>query len=145
MIKTLLFQATVLVIVAGIIGSVLSYFGVPLIIGILAGVVVQYGLYNAYTHSIEAYVILKAKKLEAVKLKELSYQGVNVTCPCSRRVNEFIPIRVSEPNYYKCGTCAKTVSVFVATETALITEPIANTDIGAVETLLTNKINEITG
>ena len=143
MIKMLLFQATLLIVVAGLIGSVLSHFGIPFIIGTLLGVAVQYGVYNAYAHGIEAYVVLKAKKLEAAKLKELSYQGVNVTCPCSRKVNEFIPIRVSEPNYYKCGTCSKTVSVFIATETALITEPIANTDIGAVETLLTNKINEI--
>lgn len=144
MVNKLLFQAAILIIVACLVGSSLSYLGIPFIFGTLLGVVIQYGVYNAYIYGVEAYVVLKAKKLEVAKQKELSYQGINVTCPCSRKMNEFIPIRVSEPNFYKCRTCAKTVSVFIAAETALVTEPIANTDVGAIETLLTNKMNEIT-
>ncbi len=142
--NTLLKQLLLFIVITGCVAITLTNIGVNIVIAILLGIIVQYALYNAFLYGVDAFVAFKIKKLEVAKLRELSYQGVEVTCPCSQSAKEFVPIRLNKPNYYKCKKCDRTVAIFVAVETALVTEPIADTDLSSVEKLLNNKLNELT-
>jgi hypothetical protein len=142
-VNRLFFQLIVLILVSVLTGVILSKFGINLLLGILAGVVLQYAVYNGFIYVLETYTAIKAKKLENEQLRELAYQGVTVTCPCLQRVKEFVPIRFNTPNYYKCGTCAKTVNVFIDTETALVTEPLPDTDISSIENMIRNTLQNV--
>lgn len=126
--------------------SLLFYnLGVNLILSVLLGIVLQYGAYNGFVYLIDAFVSFKGTKLQNEKLRLLAQQGTEVTCPCAQQKKEFVPIRLNQPNYYKCSTCSKTVGLFTAIETALVTEPIANTDISSIEQIILSKLNESTG
>lgn len=140
--KELFKQVSLFLIVAVCLTLLLIHIGAPLVVSILFSVIIQYIAYNAYIYGLDAFAVYKLKKLEVEKLRELSYQGVEVVCPCSQQAREFVPIRLNRPNYYKCNKCSKTVGVFTAVETALVTEPIADTDISSIEKILQNKLNE---
>lgn len=137
-------QVLLLIIIACTVALFLSTLGINLILGFVIGVILQYALYNAFVYGVDAYTTLKAKKIEYEKIREISQQGIEVTCPCVNKVKEFIPIKLNRPNYYKCSTCNKTVGAFVGVETAVITEPIAETDLSSIERLIETKLNEHT-
>jgi len=131
MLSRLLLQLTVLTITAILFGLFLQYFGVSLLIGIPLGVIIQFGVYHAFIIALNAYVELKNKKLENERIREFSLQGLEVTCPCSLKKTEFIPIVLNTNNSYKCDHCQKNVSVYVTAETALVTETIATVTLPA--------------
>jgi uncharacterized membrane protein required for colicin V production len=137
-------QLIILVVVACILSVILNSVGIGYIVGFLLGIVIQYALYNAYIYAVDAYTILKAKKIEHAKIQEYSQQGMEVTCPCANKNKEFVPIRLNKPNYYKCQMCKKVVGAFVGIETAVITEPVAETDLTSIEKLIETKLNEHT-
>lgn len=145
MIQQLIKQLLLLIVVAGLIGYTLYSFGVNIIIGILLGVVIQYAVFNAFLYIVDSYTSVRSKKLDVKRLQEMSYQGVEVTCPCADRHKQFVPIRLNSPNYYKCQKCNKTISIFTAVETAIVTEPIGDTDILNLDKLMETKLNESTG
>ena len=91
----------------------------------------QYGAYNAYAYCVRVYGALKNKELETQRLKAIAPQGLEVACPCYKRYREFIPIKLTNNNYYKCTECNKTLNAIVSCETVLVTEPIVNTELEA--------------
>jgi len=131
MLSRLLSQLTVLVVTAILFGLLLKHFGVSLFIGIPLGVIIQFGAYYAFITALSAYVELKNKKLENERIKEFSLQGLEVTCPCSLKKAEFVPIILNTNNTYRCDHCQKNVSVYIAAETALVTETIASVTLPA--------------
>lgn len=139
-----LFQIGLLLIVACLFGAIFTSLKLNFYLGFIFGILAQYGIYHLFVYCVELYTIIKVKKIEVERIRELSYQGINVTCPCARKINEFVPIRLGTSNYYKCNECQKSVSVFVNTETALVTEPIINTDLNAIQNLVNQTINEST-
>lgn len=131
MLSKLLTQLAALVVTAILIGLLFKHFGVSLLIGILAGVVIQFGLYYAFITALGAYVELKNKQLENERIREFSLQGLEVTCPCSLKKTEFVPIILNTNNTYKCDHCQKNISVYITTETALMTDTIASVTVPA--------------
>jgi hypothetical protein len=126
MLSRLLIQLTALIAVSILFGLVLGQFHVNLLYSIPLGIIIQFGLYYAYITALNAYVELKNKKLENERIKEFSLQGLEVTCPCALKKTEFVPIILNTPNTYKCDFCQKNVSVYILSETAMITETLAN-------------------
>jgi hypothetical protein len=142
MASQLLRQLFFLIFVSCTVGFILQSFGVNIFVGILAGIILQYVFYNAFAYGVKVYENTKLQKLEVEKLKQMSYQGTEVTCPCKHK--QFAFIRLNSSNYYKCDKCKKTVSIFVSTETAIVTEPIADTNISSIDNMLQEKLNELT-
>lgn len=85
-------------------------------------------------------VILMAEKLKNERIKEFSKQGMEITCPCSRAIKTFIPIRLDVDNSYKCLDCSKYVAVNVDVKTFLSTEPINIDKSNAALDLVYNQI-----
>jgi hypothetical protein len=128
MINRAIFQIIVFIAITALIGISLTYVNIPIFYGILIGIVAQFGINYAFVTVLDAVVALKNKKLENERIREFSLQGLEVTCPCSLKKTEFVPIVLNTNNTYKCDHCQKNVSVYIVPETALVTETIANTD-----------------
>jgi len=120
---------------------ILHSWGVNYIIGGLFGVAIQFVGFYAFKTILTAVVSLKNKQIENERLKELSYQGLEVTCPCFKQIKEFIPIKLNSSNYYRCSECKKTIGVVITPETAVVTEP-QDSSLEAINTLLTHTINK---
>jgi len=129
MVIRLLLQIVGLLSVSSLFGFWFTTFNSPFIVGFFVGSVIQVLGFYLYSNIIELIITFKSKKFEILKLKELSYQSVEVECPCFKKVKSIIPFRFNTDNNYKCPGCNKTISVFTTTETAVATEPVLNTDV----------------
>lgn len=127
MLRKVLAQLGILITVSVIAGFWFQNFGVNIFIGILTGVILQFGGFYLFSTILNTYVSLKNKKLENERLEQFSYQGLEVTCPCFKQVKQLVPVRLNSSNYYKCAECNKAVSVIIDATTASVTEPLTNT------------------
>jgi len=123
MVKTVLSQLIPLIVGSILISVVLSHWGVSYIAGGLFGIAIQFLGYYAFKNILTAIVALKNKQLENERISALTYQGLEVVCPCFKQVKEFVPIKLNTTNYYKCSECKKTIGVVITPETAVVTEP----------------------
>lgn len=87
-------------------------------------IVGQYVLFYIIGNIIDFLGEIKLKQIEVLKLAEYSKQGMEVECPCYKKVKEFVPIVLNQKNTYKCSDCGKTNSVIIHADTASLTEPI---------------------
>jgi hypothetical protein len=131
MLSRLITQLTALVFTAIFIGLIFKHFGINLFIGIPFGIIIQFGVYYAFITTLNAYIELRNKKLENERIKEFSVQGLEVTCPCALKKVEFVPVVLNTNNTYKCDHCQKNISVYIAAETALMTETLASVTLPA--------------
>jgi hypothetical protein len=140
MLKRFVIQLTLLISISSLIAFLLNSLGVNMVIGFLSGLFLQFVGYNAFYSALDAYLAIKNKALENERIKEFSYQGLEVACPCYKKHIDFVPVRLNTSNYYKCGECKKNVSVIIAAETAITTEPIVNTDLPVVNEKLMESV-----
>lgn len=109
-------------------GYIFSKNNLSFIVGAIVGGTFQFVFNYVYLSIFDAFISLKNKKLENERIKEFSMQGLEVECPCSRKIRDFVPIRLNTANKYKCKECMKLISIYVTPSTALSTEPIVDTD-----------------
>lgn len=140
MIRKVSLQLFSLISISTIFGFWMATFGINLILGIATGIVIQFIAYSLFSSIVNYVVILKNKKIENERLKEFSYQGLDLECPCFKKVKELVPVRLNTPNYYKCRECNKQLSVIVSAESALVTEPILNTDLPQLNPSIIEKL-----
>lgn len=129
MLRKVGFQLFCLIAVSILFGVWAATIGVNIFVGVATGVAIQYIGYNIFISILNSIVLLKNKKLENDRLKEFSYQGLEMECPCFKKAKELVPIRFNTPNYYRCKECNKQLSVIINAESAIVTEPILNTDL----------------
>jgi hypothetical protein len=139
MLRKVSFQLFSLTIVSLLFGYWTSTIGVNIIVGALTGAVIQFLGYSVFSTVLNSIVLLKNKKLENERLKEFSYQGLELECPCYKKEKELVPVRFNTPNYYRCNACNKQLSVIVTAESAVVTEPILNTDLSSLDTSIIEK------
>lgn len=56
------------------------------------------------------------------RIKDAAKQTLKLKCPCTNMVEQIVPIRLDEPNFYKCINCEKNISVNLQAATALMTD-----------------------
>jgi hypothetical protein len=132
MFKKLALQLLALVSVSLFCGYVFSTLHSHFLVGVFIGTIIQVLGFYLYSNLLNLYITIKAKKLEVEKLREMSFQSVEVTCPCFKQIADIVPFRFNTPNYYKCRDCNKTISIHTTTETAVVTEPVIATEIEPV-------------
>lgn len=136
-----LLQLILLTSVSVLIGFIAKEFNINFFVGLFSGLALQFLLFNVYSTLLDVYVTLKNKKLENERIKEFSFQGVEVTCPCFKKIKSFVPLRLNTNNSYTCQECKKDVAIYVDVSTAITTQPIDNTKEALVE-ILDNAITE---
>lgn len=87
--------------------------------------VTQFVVFYIVGSIIDFFTEIKIKQIEAFKLAEYSKQGIEVECPCHKKIREFVPVTLNQKNSYKCNECGKTNSILINAETAYLTEPIS--------------------
>lgn len=132
MLTRFLTQLSIFIAVTILIALSLKHLGVPLFYGIPLGILTQFGFYYAFITSLNAYVELRNKQLENERIKEFTLQGLDVICPCHLKKTEFVPIVLNTENKYNCASCQKNISVYIAAETALVTDPIVSPQVPAI-------------
>lgn len=139
MLRKVSFQLFSLTVISLLFGYWVTTVGGNLIIGTLTGAVIQFVGFNAFSTCLNLIILLKNKKLENERLKEFSYQGLELECPCYKKEKELVPVRFNTSNYYRCIACNKQLSVIVTAESAIVTEPILNTDLSSLDTSIIEK------
>jgi|LauGreDrversion2_6_1035139.scaffolds.fasta_scaffold00011_18 hypothetical protein len=129
MFKKLALQLLALISVSLFCGFIFNTIHLNFFVGIFIGASAQILGFYLYSNLLNLYIIIKAKKLEVEKLREMSFQSIEVMCPCFKQVTDIVPFRFNTANYYKCRECSKTISVHTTTETAVVTEPVIATNI----------------
>lgn len=123
-----LFRLTVFLFLSIACGYIFDHFNLNFFVGILVGASCQFILTYITNQFVNAYIQLKNKQLENERIREFSYQGIEVECPCHKKYKQLVPFRFNTDNRYKCIDCNKTITVLTETFTALATEPITDTD-----------------
>jgi len=123
-----IFQLVSFVTISILFGVIFKKFELNFFLGTSVGIAIQFVFTYIFNSILNTITALKNKKLENERIKEFTMQGMEVECPCSRKIKAFIPIRLNTSNKYKCGECQKTISVFLNSTTALTTEPIEDTN-----------------
>lgn len=134
---SVLFRLSLFVFISGVFGYVFNQNNLNMWLGLAFGAAVQFIINYIIVQFINAYVQLQNKKIENERIKEFSYQGIEVECPCHKRQKQLVPYRFNTDNRYKCIECNKTVTVLTDAYTALATEPIQDTDTTNIN-ILTN-------
>lgn len=140
--KQLAIQVSIISTVCTLFGFIFHYFAFPIWLGVLIGFVVQYAVYNVFIYGLDVFVALKNKELENERIKELSFQGMDVECPCEKKIKDFVPVKLNTDNTYKCRLCSRNIKVIVTAETALVTEPIQNVNAKDTE-LIAKAVNQV--
>lgn len=68
------------------------------------------------------------KKLLEITLKQQelkAQQSLTVICPCDRRVESTVPVKLNEENTYICQGCNKNIGIKIEGKTALLTTPLS--------------------
>jgi uncharacterized Zn finger protein len=74
---------------------------------------------------------------------QLSYQTVNIECPCHKHNKQEILLRLNDNTIYKCSACGKELGVTVDISSALLTQPV-DTTVAGFEKLLKDAKNVAT-
>ena len=129
MLKKLVLQLLALTSVSLFCGFIFNTLHLNFFVGIFIGASTQILGFYLYSNLLNLYIAIKAKKLEVETLREMSFQSMEVTCPCYKQITDIIPFRCNTANYYKCRECNKTISIHTTTETAVVTEPLMTTNV----------------
>lgn len=89
-------------------------------------VIVQFLGNYIYQSILITYAGIKLRQAEAEALKELSFQTIEVECPCSLKTKQVISLRLNEDTQYKCIQCQKTLNAIVDVTSTLATIPTKN-------------------
>lgn len=130
--KTLIKQLLLLIVITSGITFFLASIGINIFASISISLIIQFALYNGLNYITESITLTRIRKIELEQLKELSFQTVEVTCPCSAAHKQIVPLRFNVDNQYTCATCQKLIKVYINIDTALATEPIIDTDLQKV-------------
>jgi uncharacterized membrane protein len=127
-VKTLIKQLLLLTTITAIVALFFLTLGINIFVSILLGLVTQFICYNGFTYVVSTIAALRIRKIELERIKELTFQLVEVACPCDNKHKQVIPVRLNTNNQYTCNTCKKTIKVYINIDTAVATEPILQTD-----------------
>lgn len=119
-------QLLTLLSVSLLTGFLTKELGLSFWLGCGIGLSLQFFIYYIYSNVFTVYFLLKNKKLENERIKEFSYQGAEVVCPCHKKVKAFVPIRFNTDNLYTCQECKKDVAIYIDISTVVTTQPMDN-------------------
>lgn len=139
MIKRIVFSLLVTLVVSSIVGFIFwpAYgFVRPAVFAFLIQIVIGW----AVNSILEQRAAINLEKLANDRIADLAKQSLRLTCPCTKQVQEEVPLRFDKDNFYECSGCNKTVGVRMDVRTALITDMV---DVGAQHEEVTRNMQSI--
>jgi len=124
MLVKLLRSLLLTIVVAAAAAWPLTYIGITFLSLFSFFITLQFVGFYFYSDRMQRKALLEEQRLLVEREKALAMQGMDVACPCDRRVEAFVPINLNDRNEYTCPGCDKTISVYVEPRTALVTTPV---------------------
>lgn len=103
----------------------LAYLNISFISSFVFFIILQFVGFYFYNDRVQRKMAIEEQRLIVEREKTLSQQGLDVACPCDRRVRAFVPISLAGRNEYTCPGCDKTINVIVEPKTVLVTTPVS--------------------
>ncbi len=104
--------------IAGLIGDpwigFTSSFGIALL--------TQFVIGSAVNRIAQSKYAVEYAKAQAVEAAEKAKQTLRLTCPCTDRFEQIVPIRFDTTSEYACTKCTKKICPNINVTTALITD-----------------------
>jgi hypothetical protein len=90
--------------------------------GFALALVVQFIIGAAMNQWLQVKTSLEMEKQLTKRIEDAAKQTLKLKCPCTNMVEQIIPIRLDQPNFYKCINCEKNINVGLTAKTALMTD-----------------------
>ena len=90
--------------------------------GFALALVVQFIIGGAMNQWLQVKTSLEMEKQLTKRIEDAAKQTLKLKCPCTNMVEQIIPIRLDQPNFYKCINCEKNINVGLTAKTALMTD-----------------------
>jgi hypothetical protein len=90
--------------------------------GFLGATLLQIIIGSATNQMVKVKTSLEMENQLTQRIKDAAKQTLKLKCPCTNMVEQVVPIRLDEPNFYKCLNCEKNISVNLQASTALMTD-----------------------
>jgi hypothetical protein len=102
--------------------------------------VLQFIIGAAMNQFLQVKTSLEMEKQLTKRIEDAAKQTLKLKCPCTNMVEQIVPIRLDQPNFYKCISCEKNINVALTAKTAMMTEII---DIDATHNQMVQTINQL--
>ena len=90
--------------------------------GFALALVIQFIIGAAMNQWLQVKTSLEMEKQLTKRIEDAAKQTLKLKCPCTNMVEQIIPIRLDQPNFYKCINCEKNINVGLTAKTALMTD-----------------------
>lgn len=90
--------------------------------GFIIVLLIQFAIGGAMNQWLKAKAIIEMEKQYTQRLTDAAKQTLKLKCPCTNASEQIVPIRMDEPNFYKCLNCSKNISVSLDAKTAMLSE-----------------------
>lgn len=91
-----------------------SGFSITLLIQVIIG--------SSMNKLAQVKTALEMEKQLTQRISDAAKQTLKLKCPCTNMVEQVVPIRLDDQNFYKCINCEKNISVNLTASTALLTD-----------------------
>jgi hypothetical protein len=84
--------------------------------------VLQFIVGAAMNQWLQVKTSLEMEKQLTKRIEDAAKQTLKLKCPCTNMAEQIVPIRLDQPNFYKCVNCEKNINVALTAKTALMTD-----------------------
>ena len=112
----------IIAIVVSIIGAFALNPWLHFATGFVATLAFQFIIGSVTNKWLQTKVALEMEEQLTQRISDAAKQTLKLKCPCTKMVEQIVPIRMDEPNFYKCINCEKNINVELNARTVMMTD-----------------------
>lgn len=112
----------IIAIVVSIIGAFALNPWLHFATGFVATLAFQFIIGSAMNQWLQTKVALEMENQLTQRISDAAKQTLKLKCPCTKMAEQIVPIRMDQPNFYKCINCEKNINVELNARTAMMTD-----------------------
>ena len=109
-------------IVVSIIGAIALNPWLHFATGFVATLALQFIIGSVTNKWLQTKVALEMENQLTQRISDAAKQTLKLKCPCTKMAEQIVPIRMDEPNFYKCINCEKNINVELNARTVMMTD-----------------------
>lgn len=90
--------------------------------GFAATLAFQFIIGSAMNQWLQTRVALDMENQLTQRIADAAKQTLKLKCPCTKMAEQIVPIRMDQPNFYKCINCDKNINVELNARTVMMTD-----------------------
>lgn len=112
----------IIAFVVSIIGAIVLMPWLHVAAGFAATLALQFIVGSAMNQWLQTKVALQMESELTQRISDAAKQTLKLKCPCTKMAEQIIPIRMDQPNFYKCINCDKNINVELNARTVMMTD-----------------------